>query len=300
MLATLDTLTEEQPVAEGIAPETPGLEGLRYYGARPPFQLIDIAELWRYRDLIGVLALRDLQVRYRQALVGAAWALLQPLTQLLLFSAIFGLLQAKPSTGDVPYPLVLISGLILWQLFASGVTQATSCLVDNRQLVGKVYFPRLVLPLAALIPPLVDFALSCAILVATLVWYGVTPGWSLLAAPLFVMLTVLSACACGVWLSALNALYRDIGFMVPFLLQMGFFASPIVYEARALSLSETWRTVLALNPMVGAVEGFRWAITGVGAFPGPVLALSTLAMLCVLIAGLAYFRRVERFLADRI
>ncbi|QJX00485.1 ABC transporter permease [Frigoriglobus tundricola] len=272
--------------------------GLQYHGAVARWRLLDLRELWRYRDLLGMLAVRDLKVKYRQAVIGVAWSVIQPLATALIFVLLFGLLGNTPAAGGVPYGVFVLPGVVLWQLFAGSVGQMTGCLVANQNLIGKVYFPRLVLPLAVLVAALVDFAVGLAVVGGVFAVYGVVPAWTLVFAPLFVLLGSVSALAVGAWMSALNAIYRDTGFAVPFALQIGFFLSPVVYATDVL-IPERWRPLVALNPMTGAVDGFRWALFG-GPFPTLTVLLGAGAAAVVLVSGLWYFRRVEGYLADRI
>ena len=266
--------------------------------ATKPARWFNWREVWRYRELILMLAARDIKVRYRQALVGMAWIVLQPLAQVVIFSSLFGLLGERPASAGVPYAVSTLCGLLLWQLFATIVMSCTGCLVDYRHLLTKVYFPRIALPLSACLRPLVDFGVGMVVLIVAMAWYRVVPTMALLALPFVVLLTVLAALSLGLWLSALNAHYRDFGIVVPFALQMGFFISPVVYNS-ALIPAE-WRWLYGLNPMAALLESFRWRLFGVGG-PGPLeILMSVLAMLFVLLTGEWYFRRVERFLADRI
>ena len=245
-----------------------------------------------------MLAVRDLKVKYRQAVIGVAWSVIQPLATALIFVLLFGLLGNTPAAGGIPYGVFVLPGVVLWQLFAGSVSQMTGCLVANQNLIGKVYFPRLVLPIAVIIAALVDFAVGLGVVGAVLAIYGVVPAWTLVFAPIFVLLGLVSALAVGAWTSALNAIYRDTGFAVPFALQIGFFVSPVVYATDVL-IPERWRPLVALNPMTGAVDGFRWALFG-GPFPTLTVLLGVIAATVVLLSGLWYFRRVEGYLADRI
>jgi lipopolysaccharide transport system permease protein len=289
-----DAETGAQPLSEEKKHD-----GLQYFGSRSGWQFVDLAELWRRRDVLGILALRDLKVRYRQTLVGIAWAVLQPLVMLIIFSVLFGLVGHQLASRDVPYALTVLCALAPWQLFANTLTQASGSLVANQGLIGKVYFPRLLLPLAAALPALADFAIGLMLLAGLLAFYGVVPSWPVLAIPALILLTVLAALAAGIWLAALNAIYRDVGFIVPFLLQVGFFVSPVIYQTDAL-IPERWRPWFALNPLVGLLEGFRWALLPGASAPWQAMLISLLVVLAVLVSGLAYFRRVERFVADRI
>jgi len=274
-------------------------DNLQYYGSRSRWQLLDFRELWRYRELLWMLAVRDIKVRYRQTLIGVAWVVLNPLAMGTIFVVFFSLLGQQPAPEGVPYTLILLCGLVLWQLFATIFAQASASLVANHYLIGKVYFPRLLLPLGVAIPSLVDFTIALLLPGALMVYYGVVPSWGIVLLPVFVLLTVAAALALGIWFSALNALYRDAGMLVPLLVQLGFFLSPVVYVTKGL-IPETWRPVLALNPMVGAIEGFRWSLLGYGQPPVGSLLIGSAVTLLALLTGLFYFRRIERFLADRI
>ena len=277
--------------------------------AAKPARWFDWREVWRYRELVWMLAARDIKVRYRQALVGMAWIILQPLVQVVIFSSLFGpLIEGRNANGvpanvaadnGVPYEVSTFCGLLLWTLFATIVMSATNCLVDYRHLLTKVYFPRIVLPLAACLRPLVDFSIGSVVLIAVMAWYCIMPTVALLALPCVVVLTVLAALSLGLWLSALNVHYRDFGIVVPFALQMGFFISPVVYETSRLIPAE-WRWLYGLNPMASLLEAARWCVLGTRG-PGAVeMLMSVLATLFILLTGEWYFRRVERFLADRI
>jgi len=255
----------------------------------------DFGELWAYRELLLFLAWREVRVRYKQSALGIAWVLIQPLITMVLFSVVFGRLAHLPS-GALPYPLFVLSGLLPWQLFASSLTRAGGSLVQNANLLTKVYFPRLIIPLAAAIAGLVDFAISLILLVAVLIYYGVRPGWQMLALPLFVMLALLAAIAIGLWLSALNVRYRDIQVGLPFLIQIWFFATPVAYSASLVGGGLT-RLLYDLNPMASVIQGFRWSLTG-GPAPGIQLLGSTALLLAILIGGLIYFRRAEKTFAD--
>jgi len=275
------------------------LSPLVYFTARRPWHILDPRELWRHRELCRMLGKRDLQVRYRQTLVGLAWCLLQPLTSMAIFATLFGLLGRRPAVEGLPYPLILLTGIVPWQMFASVVSQSTGSLVANQGMITKAYFPRLVLPLATAIPAGVDFAISSILLMLALPFFNCRPTPALVAAPLFAALIMLTALAVGIWLSALNATYRDIQFVVPFMLQVGFFASPVVYQVEAL-IPQRWQLLLWLNPLTGLLEGFRWAVLADRPFPTGSLVFSLCTLSVVLLTGLVYFQRVERSLADRI
>jgi lipopolysaccharide transport system permease protein len=272
--------------------------GLTFHEPAAPVRFRDLLDVWRYRELLLLLTARDLTVRYRQAVIGVAWAVLQPLATVGVFLTLFALLGKRPAAGDAPYPLVVLTGALPWQLFAGTVNYAGVTLVHNAGLIGKVYFPRVLLPAAAALTNLVDFAIGGVALAAGLVYFGVAPGWPMLFLPAVVLLAVLTSLGVGLWAAALNALYRDVGILVPFLLQLGFFVTPVMYESAAL-VPPSYRPLVALNPMVGVVEGFRWAVLG---GDPPVLSVAVAAAVAgaVLAGGWAYFRRVERVLTDRI
>jgi lipopolysaccharide transport system permease protein len=272
---------------------------LQYSGAAPSWRFADLRELWRFRELLLVFALRELKVRYRQAIIGAAWAVLQPLAMLAVFSLFFGLLGRRPSSAQAPYMLSAFSGLIVWQFVSGAVRDGAASLVSHRDLLTKTYFPRLLLPTSHVVSGLVDLSIAAVVLAGLMSWWGEAPKWTLLFAPLFLLLAALTALAAAVWLSALNALYRDVGHTVPFLLQIGFFASPVVYETQSLIPREWW-WAYGLNPMVSAIEGVRWAALGTTPPSAATLAASLAAMTTLLISGLWHFRRVERWIADRI
>lgn len=265
--------------------------------------LPDLSEFWRYRELVGFLALRDLKIRYKQSLLGISWAVLQPLLTMVVFTVLFGFLMGRdqlPTVEGIPYAVSTYCALVPWQLFATALVTSGNSLVNNQNLITKVYFPRLAPPLAPIIAALADFALAFAVLLMLMVAYGTAPGWSLVALPAFVLLTVITALAVSLWLSALNALYRDVRHAIPFLTQLWMFVTPVVYASEnILAGAPNWVHVLyGLNPMAGVIEGFRWALLG-SAPPSPFLLVASLAMDGVLlITGAAYFQRMERTFAD--
>ena len=265
---------------------------------RSGLQPIDLRELWRYRELLWFLALRDIKVRYKQTLLGAAWAILQPFLTMVVFSVVFGRFAGIPSEG-APYPVFAYCGLLPWQLFAYALTQSSASLVANQRLITKVYFPRLVVPIASLLCGLVDFAVALPVLLGMMLYYGITPPPGAIAAvPLFIILALLTALAAGLWLSAMNAVYRDVQYAVPFLTQFWLFITPVAYPASLVP--ERFRWLFGLNPMAGVVEGFRWALLGKARPDGALLALSTTAVIALLLGGLLYFRRMEREIADLV
>ena len=279
--------------SQAPAPAGPLLVLRAQRGWRP----LGLRELWQARELIYFLAWRDLKVRYKQTVLGATWAILQPVAGMVVFSVIFGRLVGVPS-DDVPYPVFSLAALVPWTFFSNGVTQAANSLVGSRSLITRVYFPRLAVPLASVLAGLVDLAVAFVVLVATLAAFRLIPDARLLALPLFVLLAIVTALGAGLWLAALNVRYRDVRYAVPFLLQFWLFVTPVVYSTTLLP--PAWRWVYALNPMTGVVEGFRYALLGTGALSAAVLAVSVAAALIVLVTGVLYFRRVESSFADVI
>lgn len=263
---------------------------------RATWQLSELAEIWRYRELLWMLALRDLKIRYKQTAVGVAWAVLQPLVTLGLFGTLFNLLQAAPSSSGLPYALTTYCGLLPWQVFSSSVTLSARSLVTNQDLIRKVYFPRILVPAIPLVIGLIDFAIASTVLVAMMIAYQIEPTRAILLSPLFVGMTALAALGAGLWLSALNSLYRDVQQATPLLMQVLFFLSPAIYELHGFIPGHLgW--LLALNPLTGAIAGFRWAVLGVP-FDAPVLVISCVTLVVLVAGGFGFFRRFERTLAD--
>jgi len=251
--------------------------------------------LWQYRELLYFLAWRDFKVRYKQTVLGAAWAIIQPFFTMVVFSVFFGYLAKMPSDG-IPYPVFAYSALLPWSLFAHALTESSNSLVNNRGLITKVYFPRLIIPIAPLFVGLVDFGIAFVVLIGMILYYGLMPGLAILMTPLFVLLALGTALAVGIWLSALNVEYRDVRYTIPFLTQLWLFATPVAYPSSLLP--EPWRSIYGLNPMAGVVEGFRWALLGQTTAPGPLIAVSVVAVLLLLAGGLWYFNRMEETFAD--
>lgn len=256
-----------------------------------------LGDLWHYRELIYFLAWRDIKVRYKQTLLGAVWALLQPALLMIVFTLIFGVVAKIPSEG-LPYPLFAYAGLLPWQLFAFSLQESSASLLANERLISKVYFPRLIIPISSAVVSLIDFMVSMTLLVLLLLWYAVPLSLTVLLAPGFVMLGFTGAVAIGLSLAAVNVRYRDVRYTIPFLTQLWFFATPIAYPASALP--EPWRTLVGLNPMAGVVEGFRWSLLGTSAPSVSLIVTSVLVTFVTLFAGLFYFRRMERTFADVI
>jgi lipopolysaccharide transport system permease protein len=265
--------------------------------SRRPFLNLDLKEIWQRRELLYFLVWRDVKVRYKQTAIGAAWAILSPLLTVLIFAVVFGNLARIPSDGQ-PYVVFAFAGLVPWTYFAQAFPRAGGSLVGNAQLITKVYFPRLMIPLAAVTTPIVDLCLSLLTLLAVMSWYRVTPTRSVVALPLFVLLAALIAMALGLWLAPLNVRYRDVNHTIPFVVQAWMYASPVVYPLNLVP--EQWRLVYSLNPMVGVIEGFRWALLGTASPNFLAIAVSVIVVLPVFLGGLAFFRLMERAFADVI
>ncbi|MCX6948182.1 MAG: ABC transporter permease [Opitutae bacterium] len=254
-------------------------------------------DLWRFRELLGFLAWRDIKVRYKQTTLGVLWALIQPAVTLTVFTFIFGKLAGMPS-GNAPYPLLVLCGLLPWQLFSAAFSNASGSLVANTHLISKVYFPRLIVPLSSVAVALIDFAVVLVLLAVMCLWWQFTPDWRIIVLPLFIVLTLLTAIGTGLWLTALTVKYRDFRFVAPFLLQVGLFLSPVGFSSTNLP---NWRFIYSLNPMVGAIDGFRWCLLrGEPALEPLNLAVSIGMAALLLASGIWYFRRTERTFADLI
>lgn len=275
--------------------EPPLLEGFSRLGRRGGLSGLQLREIWAYRELLVFLVWRDVKVRYKQTALGAAWVILQPLLTMTVFTLFFGTLAKVPSDG-MPYPLFAFAGLVPWTLFAYALTESSGSLVANQNLITKVYFPRLIIPLASVLAGLVDFAISFTVLLGLMLYYGVVPTVYVLTIPLFVALAVMAALSVGIWLSALNVEFRDVRYTIPFLTQLWMFVTPLAYASSLIP--ERWRLVYGLNPMAGVVEGFRWALFGRTAAPGFLLAVSATVVVILLLGGAYYFRRMERTFAD--
>jgi lipopolysaccharide transport system permease protein len=260
------------------------------------FRSIDARELWRFRELLYFLVWRDVKIRYKQTALGAAWAILQPVLTMVVFALFLGHLAHVPSDG-IPYPLFAFVALVPWTYFATAVGSGAVSVVSSQSLISKVYFPRLLVPLAATVTPLVDLAISMATLVALLAWYRVMPGPAIVWLPLFALLAVATALAATLWLAALTVQYRDVRYVVPFFVQFWMLATPVAYPASLVP--PRWRLLYGLNPMTGVVEGFRWALVG-GRPPGPLAAVSALVVIALIASGLLFFRRAEGTFADVI
>jgi lipopolysaccharide transport system permease protein len=265
----------------------------------PPsgWSTLGLKELWEYRELLYFFTWRDIKVRYKQTALGAAWAIIQPFFMMLVFSLFFGRL-AHVSSDGIPYPVFVYAGLLPWQLFSQSLVESSNSLVTNERLISKVYFPRVCLPISAVIAGLVDFTIAFTILILMMAFYGVRPTAAIVALPAFILLAACTALAVGLWLSAFNARYRDVRYTINFLIQFWLFATPVAYSSSLVPLR--WRALYGLNPMAGVVEGFRWSLLGGSEAPGPMLAVSVSMVVLLFIGGLYYFRRMEAEFADVI
>ena len=254
-----------------------------------------LGEVWEYRELLYFLVWRDIKVRYKQTVLGAAWAVIQPFFTMVVFSIFFGGLANTPS-DNIPYPIFSYAALVPWTFFANGLLNSSTSLVTNSNLITKVYFPRLVIPMSAVLAGAVDFVLAFVVLLGMMLVYGITPTVNVVWLPLLLLLALVTALGVGLWLSAMNVKFRDVRYTVPFLVQFWLFATPIAYPSSLLS--EPWRTLYGINPMVGVVEGFRWALLGVDTAPGPTIIVSAIVAVALLVGGAFYFRRLEKSFAD--
>ncbi len=293
--------THDRPAAPGGASPTgsPGQSSMPTTVIQPAhgWEAVNLGEIWSYRELLYFLTWRDVKVRYKQTAIGAGWAVLQPFLTMVVFSIIFGRLVGVPSEG-VPYPVFAYAALLPWTFFATAVNRSGTSLVNDANLISKVYFPRLVVPIAAVLAQMVDFLVAFTILVGMMLFYGIVPGAALLTLPFFVVLAFMTALGVGLWLSTLNVRYRDVAHVVPFLTQFWLFLTPVAYPSSIIP--ERWRLLYGLNPMAGVVEGFRWALLGQETAPGGVIVASTAVVLTILIGGLLYFRRAEDRFADEV
>jgi lipopolysaccharide transport system permease protein len=256
---------------------------------------LDLGELWEYRELLYFLIWRDVKVRYKQTAIGAAWAIVQPLLTMLVFTVVFGRFANMPSNG-LPYPIFSYAALLPWTFFAKGLSQSVTSVVNDANLITKVYFPRLLLPLSAVLSGIIDFAISFLSLLVLMGWYGIVPAQSIIFLPYYVLLCILTALAVGLWLGVINVRYRDVGQAIPFVVQIWMFASPVAYPLSVIP--EKWRFIYNLNPMSGVIEGFRWALFGTGILPFESFVLSTTIVAILLWGGIRFFNRMEETFAD--
>lgn len=285
------------PAVDPRGPDSRGERPLTVIAPGARWAPLDLRSLWDFRELLYFLVWRDIKVRYKQTALGAGWALLQPFMMMVVFSIFLGKLAGVPSDGK-PYPLFVFAGLVPWTFFSQALTGTAASLVGNANLVSKVFFPRVILPVASATSYAVDLVLALALLGGIMAWYGEAPSTGIVWLPALALLALVTALAVGIWLAALNVRYRDIRYTVPFLAQLWLFASPVAYPSSLIP--DEWRFLYGLNPMAGVVEGFRWALVGTDTRPGPMLAASALAAVALLLGGLVYFRRTERTFADVI
>jgi lipopolysaccharide transport system permease protein len=264
---------------------------------RTRWATLDLTDLWRHRGLLYFLVWRDVKVRYKQTALGAGWAIIQPFFTMLVFSVFFGRLAGISSDG-VPYPVFSFAGLVVWTFFANGLLQAAQSVVVSQNLVKKVYFPRLALPLASVLAGLVDFTIAFVVLVGMMAVYGIAPSAQVVWVPALLLLALVTALGVGLWFAALNVRYRDVAYVMPFVVQVWMFATPIAYPGSLVGAE--WRPLYALNPMVGVIEGFRWCLLGTSTVPGPMVAASSLAAIAILVGGAYYFRSMEDEFADLV
>ncbi|MBC7185498.1 MAG: ABC transporter permease [Calditrichaeota bacterium] len=257
---------------------------------------LKLRELWEYRELLYFLTWRDVKVRYKQTVLGAAWAIIQPLFTMVVFSLFFGKLAKIPSDG-IPYPIFSYAALVPWTFFANGMSQSSNSLVGAANLIKKIYFPRLVIPISAVVSGVVDFALAFIVLLGMMLAYGIVPTINVVFLPLLLLLAFVTALGVGMWLSAMNVQFRDVRYVVPFLTQFWMFATPIAYPS-SLIQNDVLRTLYGINPMTGVIEGFRWALLNTNTAPGPMIIVSSLVAVALLVSGAFYFRRMEKTFAD--
>jgi lipopolysaccharide transport system permease protein len=256
---------------------------------------LKLGDLWEYRELLYFLTWRDIKVRYKQTVLGAAWAIIQPFFTMVVFSLFFGKLAKMPS-DDIPYPIFSYAALVPWTFFANGLSQSSTSLVASANLIKKVYFPRLVVPISSVISGAVDFVLAFVVLLGMMLYFGIVPTGNIVWLPLLLLLALVTSLGVGLWLTAMNVQFRDVRYAVPFLVQAWMFATPIAYPSSLLD--EPWRTLYGINPMAGVVEGFRWALLGTETAPGPIVIVSALVAVGLLVSGAFYFRRMEKTFAD--
>lgn len=255
-------------------------------------------ELWKYRELFYFLAWRDLKVRYKQTVIGVAWAVIRPLLTMIIFTVVFSRLAKLPSTGDVPYPVLVMAGLIAWQFFAAVMGEGSQSIVSNANLITKIYFPRVIVPASVLAVAMADLAITGMLTLLLMAWYRVWPSWHIIALPAFLLMAIAAALGVGLWLSALTVRYRDMRFVIPFTVQFGLYVTPVGFSTATVAAA--YRPLYALNPMVGVIEGFRWSLLGTGELSGGILPISVTTALLLLVTGFRYFRATERSFADTI
>jgi lipopolysaccharide transport system permease protein len=290
------SVSSNPPVA---ATASKALSGSMTMRIEPPSGLFDLRlrELWAYRELLYFMVWKDVKVRYKQTAIGVLWVILQPLLTMLVATLFFGRLAKLPSQG-LPYSVFVFGAVVPWSYFANALTAATNVVVENQRVITKVYFPRLILPFSAVFSGLVDFSIGFVVLLVFTFAHGIRPTFTILLLPLFLLLAILTALGVGLWLSALNALYRDVRYLIPFIVQFWTLASPVYYSSTMVP--ERYRWLYGLNPMAGVIDGFRWALTGTGRAPAVTLLASTIMVCIVLLGGLIFFNRMEGSIADRV
>ncbi len=288
-MGIMDVISKTRLAGTGQSPAYTRIEPTRGWAS------LKLAELWEYRELVYFFTWRDIKVRYKQTVLGVLWAILQPFCTMLIFALFFGKLAKMPSDG-IPYPLFSYTALVPWTFFATGLTQASNSLVANSNMLQKIYFPRMAMPLGTVVAGCVDFCLAFVVLLGMTASYGVVPTWKVFWLPFYLGLALITCLGASLWLSAMNVQFRDVKYTIPFLIQIWMYATPIVYPSSLLP--EPWRTVYGINPMVGVVEGFRWALLDAKTAPGPMVAVSSVVAVGLLISGAYYFRRLERTFAD--
>lgn len=261
------------------------------------WRFVDLNELWHYRELVYFLTWRDIKVRYKQTAIGVLWAVLQPIAMMLVFTLFFGKLAKLPSEG-VPYPLFTFCALLPWQVFSRSISDSANSLVTDQRLISRVYFPRIIVPTSSIVGSLMDFLISFALFLGVMAWYGIAPTFHILFLPVFLILMMMTALGMGYWLSALNIEYRDVAYALPFISQIWMFLSPVVYPSSLVP--EKWRVIYGLNPMAGVIDGFRWALLGVGPGPSPMVLASACISVALFVTGIFWFRSRERTFADAI
>jgi lipopolysaccharide transport system permease protein len=293
------TITDKSLPGKAAKPvnQSPASKAFTRIQASRGWTSLRLKEVWEYRGLIGIFVWRDLKVRYRQTVIGALWAIIQPFLTMVVFSVFFGRLAGMPS-DSIPYPIFSYAALVPWTFFANSINQASNSLVSHAEMIKKIYFPRLTMPIASLLGGLVDFVLAFIILLGMMLYYGFVPTINILWFPFFMLLAMMTSLGVSLWLSAMNVQFRDVRYMIPFITQVWMFATPVAYPSSLLS--EPWRTLYGLNPMVGVVEGFRWALLGTNTAPGPIVIVSFFVAFLILVSGVYYFRRMEKTFADVI